>query len=106
MWVHFTYYHGGNPYIAMTNKAFFNMICKYNLMITDDTFYHVCSERKPYKKTYQSIREILRDFANDWRLNYPIVSYFQRNLADYQAFFEEYGKKYGLLREFRENGII
>jgi hypothetical protein len=26
--------------------------------------------------------------------------------ADYAGFFRDYGKKYGLLREFEENGII
>ena len=105
-YTHFTYYHGGNPYVAFNNKALFDMICKYHLEQVGDTFYHVYAERKPYKKTYAALREILRDFAIDWQLSFSRFIYYQNTLIDYQSFFEDYGKKYGLLREFRENGII
>ena len=106
MYIHFTYYHGGNPYISMNNKNLFKMICKYHLEQVGDTFYHVTEERKPYKKTYKALREILEGFAIDWQLSFSDMTYHQSTLIDYQSFFEEYGKKYGLLREFRENGII
>jgi len=106
MWIHFRYWNGSNPYITKTNRYFFKMICKYYLTRDYDLGYMVEAEREPYKKTYKAVREILREFAQNWQNDFPRSSYSWHDLADWGAFFEEYGKKYGLLREFRENGII
>ena len=106
MYIHFRYRNGSNPYITKTNGYFFKMICKYELSRDFDNGYIVEIERKPYKKTYRALREILREFAQNWQNDFPRSSYSWHDLTDWGAFFEEYGKKYGLLREFRENGII
>ena len=106
MYIHFSYKDGSNPYTSASNKNLFRMICKYHLTQDGDTFYTVTEKRKPYKKTYAALREVLRDFAVDWQLSFDRMTYYQSTLCDYADFFEEYGKKYGLLREFRENGIV
>jgi hypothetical protein len=106
MYIHFRYRDGANPYITTTNKNFFRMICKYELTRDFDKGFCVEIERKPYKKTYEALQEVLRNFAIEWQLDFPKASYSWLDLAEWQSFFEEYGKKYGLLREFRENGII
>ncbi len=87
------------------------MICKYILTQEFSTGFIVEKERRiktlDHKRiTWSDKKEILRDFAIDWQLSFNRFCYSYSELIDYQSFFEEYGKKYGLLREFRENGII
>lgn len=106
MYINFTYKNGSNPYITTTNSNLFNMICKYDLEQVGAASFYVLAKREKFKKTYQSKRAILRDFAINWQSEFSSLIYSWGNLADWGAFFEEYGKKYGLLREFRENGII
>jgi hypothetical protein len=53
---------------------------------------------------YSEKKEILADFARELQTNNMFDSF--GNIAAWGAFFEEYGRKYGLLREFRANGII
>lgn len=58
------------------------------------------------KNVYQIRKAAARgeaiDFQNDF--NELVLSWY--DLASYQAYFETLGRRYGLLREFRENGII
>ena len=106
MYINFTYKNGSNPYITTTNSNLFNMLCKYDLEQVGSASFYVLGRRGKFKKTYQTKRAILRDFAINWQYDFSNLLYSWGNLADWGAFFEEYGKKYGLLREFRENGII
>ena len=58
-------------------------------------------------KTYAERKEDLRGKAIEWSIwggEFQAWSYGE--LATIQSFFEEYGRKYGLFKEFRENGII
>ena len=59
-------------------------------------------------KTYQERKESLRDLAIDYQYNNDgntDVTLSYGEISDICNFFEFYGKKYGLLREFRENCI-
>jgi len=59
-------------------------------------------------KTYQERKESLRDLAIEYQYNNDGDTDIQLSmgeLADASGFFEINGKKYGLLREFRENCI-
>ena len=62
------------------------------------------------KTTYQQRKEDARQKVIDWQEdsfsgeNPDPMSYGE--LADYQAHFEKLGKRYGLICEFKENGII
>ena len=48
--------------------------------------------------TYQEKKEAIRQQALDWE--------YWSELAEMTAYFEEQARRFGLLREFRENGII
>ena len=50
-------------------------------------------------------REILRDMAVNFSYDVTEHNYSYGEMADFAAFFEEYGAKYDLLDEFRENAI-
>ena len=104
MFVHFTFESGNNPYIARTNYALWKMVEKYHLEQEFENGFHVLGYR-PSHKAYEDKKEALREFAIEWQHGFGDVSYSWGDLSDWQDFFTEYGKKYGLLREFRENAI-
>lgn len=55
---------------------------------------------------YQQAKERARQKAVDWQLTFLENSYFMSDLADFGAYFEKLGKRYGLVKEFKGNGII
>ena len=56
-------------------------------------------------KYYEKKAEI-REQAIMWQLDFNNHNYSWKELADYGEYFYKQGKRYGLLKEFRENGII
>lgn len=54
---------------------------------------------------YQISKIKARQKAIDWQANFPNNNYSWGELAEWVAYFERLGKRYGLLTEFRENGI-
>ena len=103
----------GNPYIAMTNKALWGMVKKYYLEQTDERSFkaypavHLTATPGRKISTREKAKVILSQFAKQWQFDMMCngFNYSYDELASWQDFFTEYGKKYGLLREFKENGI-
>ena len=64
--------------------------------------------RKGMKKklTYNQKRESIRALAIDWQIQAARKQYSYGELVEHQNKFERLGRKYGLLYEFRENGIV
>lgn len=56
-------------------------------------------------KNYQERKANLEDLAKDWQLNFSQYSWSWGELAEICNWFYENGKRYGLLREFKENAI-
>ena len=54
---------------------------------------------------YQNAKEKARQKAIDWYYEFSEKSMSWGELAYWQGYFERLGKRYGLLSEFRENGI-
>ncbi len=54
---------------------------------------------------YQEGKEKARDVAIDWQEQAAQENYSYGELAAYGEYFHRIGKRYGLLREFQENGI-
>ena len=54
---------------------------------------------------YQENKERIRNKAIIWQLDASNKNYSYGELADFCAYFYKMGKRYGLLKEFRENGI-
>lgn len=57
------------------------------------------------KKTYAERKEMARNDAINWQSDLAINVYSWGELAFWADHFSRLGKRYGLLREFRENGI-
>lgn len=55
---------------------------------------------------YQIAKERARDMAVEWQSNFCDQNYSYGELAYWQNHFERLAKRYGLVREFKENGII
>ncbi len=56
--------------------------------------------------TYQRCKENARQKAIDWQRQSAEQSLSYSELAAYGDYFTKQGRRYGLLREFRENAII
>ena len=54
---------------------------------------------------YQRRKEQVRQEAIEWQLDFSNHNYSWGELAIWQEHFERLGRRYGLLREFRENAI-
>lgn len=54
---------------------------------------------------YQAAKEKARQEAMTWQNDFANNNYSYEEIAHFTAHFEQLGKRYGLLREFRENGI-
>ena len=57
------------------------------------------------RMTYQQKKEQVRNEAIDWQYEVAEMSLSYGELAEAQGYFERLGRRYGLLREFRENAI-
>lgn len=55
---------------------------------------------------YRAAKEKARQEAMEWQLTFADHNYSYAELVEIQHHFEEVGKRYGLLTEFRDNGII
>lgn len=60
---------------------------------------------KIYGKTYAERKESLRNLAVEYQHS-DVGGLYMSDYAALSDFFTEYGRRYGLLREFRENAII
>ena len=56
--------------------------------------------------TYQKQKQKARRQAINWQLDFDNHDYDVIECIRWIWYFEKLGKRYGLLKEFRENGII
>ena len=60
---------------------------------------------KSTKTTYARNKAVARHEAIDWQNDFCNHNYSYGELAEFGYYFEKLGRRYGLLKEFRENGI-
>lgn len=112
MFIHFTFKDGSNPYIATESKTLWKMINRYYLTQTGENSFSVDGDMVlltvsgKQLSNYERKQAILRDFAIQWQYDFSEFAYSYSDLVMYGDFFREYGRKYGLIREFQENGIL
>lgn len=56
--------------------------------------------------TYQQLKERAREKAIQWQSDFVTHNYSWGELAEFDNYFTKLAKRYGLVREFKENGII
>lgn len=88
-----------NEHAGGCEAYFKDTFCPYTEIVSFISF-------NAYGKTYAEKKESVRNAALDYQSaqqNYPF-SYSE--MATIGAWFERMGRKYGLMKEFRENAII
>ena len=55
---------------------------------------------------YTRAKENARQKAIEWQLDFNNHNYSYGELAEFTEYFTRLAKRYGLMTEFRENGII
>lgn len=58
------------------------------------------------RKTYQEQKEQARQKAIDFQLSFNSNNYSYYDIYTHGAYFEKLAHRFGLVKEFRENGII
>lgn len=56
--------------------------------------------------SYQEKKQSALTEAMDWQKKFALCDHSYAELAETEAHFEALGRRYGLLSEFRENGIL
>ena len=56
--------------------------------------------------SYSEAKEKARNEAIEWQMTFCEHSYSYAELAYFTYYFEKKATRYGLIREFRENGIL
>ncbi len=56
--------------------------------------------------SYAEGKERARNEAIEWQADFPNHNYYWSEMAEFSDHFSKLAKRYGLIREFRENGII
>lgn len=57
-------------------------------------------------KTYSERKAVAEELAKDWQINFVCYPWSYGELAEIYAYFEKIAKRYGLITEFKNNGII
>lgn len=57
-------------------------------------------------KTYKQRKEEARNKAIEWQYSVGEKNYYMSEMAEFYQYFLKLAKRYGLIKEFRENGII
>lgn len=55
---------------------------------------------------YQQQKERYRELAIDWQIEFSENDHYMSEYAYWNDYFTKVGKRFGLLKEFRENAII
>jgi hypothetical protein len=58
-----------------------------------------------YRKEYAARKEAVRNEAIEWQYSFDDHNYSHGEVLGWMTYFNRLGRRYGLLREFRENGI-
>ena len=56
--------------------------------------------------TYKEQKEKARELAVQWQYDFANNNYNWEEIGNFTDFFTKLGKRYGLLKEFRENGVL
>ena len=121
--LHITFKDGSNPYVRfnMDIKTYKNELIKwrrnYNIISADeeDGCLYITVEQKSTeqlreqkrkgKAYYERMKRRARNTAQCWQAKFAEESMSYEELLEAQIYFENLGRRYGLLAEFRENGI-
>lgn len=100
-------------FYKLENKEYFNIYYKNKYGYEEwrkDTFSPLCEDIitldfKISGKTYEERKYNLEELAKSWQYDFSSLGWSYSELATIYEYFEKSGKRYGLLKVFKENGI-
>ena len=100
---------GSNPYgiLGSRQDLFFKMVVSWQPEMIDNDHFKCVTPTEAYHRpvSYQFKKSALVEFAKEWQRAQSETASSYEDLIWWSSFFEKYGKKYGCLTEFHENGI-
>lgn len=98
-------------YELENNESYFNIYYKNSggyRQWQEETFNVYNIEILDFKiigKNYKERKNNLEELAKNWQLNFSWLDWSYNELAIISNYFYKNAKRYGLLKEFKENGI-
>ena len=97
---------GSNPWVYFNDKGLYQWIPRFELVADPgETDSFTAYERPKRLKGYEQMKNAIRNLAIEWQGAFDERRYAYGDLATWRGFFTRYGTRYGLMREFHENGI-
>ena len=81
------------------------MLRHYEYEQIDAARFRVIGEKAKTRYDYKGNQNALRDIAIQWQNDFSGYNCSWEDVAFWEGFFYEYGRRYGLLNEFHENCI-
>ena len=105
--IHIKFTDGSNPYILTNESHLYKFLYNYDLdlnKIAEGAFFVTATETTR-RKTYQKAQEAARLFAIDTQNIISESNFSYGEIADIQDILHALGRRFGLVREFKENCI-
>ena len=106
--IHIKFTDGSNPYILTNESHLYKWLYKYNLELTkiaDSAILLVTATETTKRKKYQQAKEAARLFAIDAQNEISENNFSYGEIAEISDILHQLGKRFGLVREFKENRI-
>ena len=106
--IHITFTDGSNPYILTDESHLYKWLYNYVLelnKIADGAIFFVTATGTTRRKTYQKAKEAARLFAIDAQNIISENNFSYGEIADISDTLHALGRRFGLVREFKENCI-
>ena len=106
--IHIKFTDGSNPYILTDGSHLFKWLYNYDLelnKIDEGAIFFLTATETTNRKTYQQTKEAARLFAIDAQNEISESSFSYGEIADISDTLNALGRRFGLLREFKENCI-
>lgn len=124
MIIHIRFTNGSNPYVRFCTdghdvtkelrrwKRNYNILRKMDcggildVTLEEKTPAEISRRSRAERARYQQQKSTAREHAIAWQTEFSQHNYSYEELAEATEYFYKIGKKYGLMTEFRNNGII
>jgi len=105
--IHITFTDESNPYILTNESHLYKWLYNYVLELTkiDEGAIFVTATETTSRKTYQQAKEAARLFAIDAQNIISESNFSYGEIADISDTLHALGRRFGLVREFKENCI-
>ena len=106
--IHIKFTDGSNPCILTNENLLYKWLYNYDLELTkiaEGAIFFVTATETTKRKTYQQAKNNAQEFAIDTQNIISECNFSYGEIADISDTLYKLGKRFGLVREFKENCI-